>query len=199
MKATRIEDVSEPEVGRFYDVPAIRSVPSATFGGSFWRGSMVPIIGTLHEDAEHINFPEEHWHVDWRFVGGYSWHIIQKDVERHIAYYHHIGAGDDAILKRPIVKCSTVGEIERVRMKCRRDTPKWSNELPWTRALEDAYAGSSARCGVCPHRGMPLAGAPIENGARVCPGHGLAFDVTTGELRRRAKKPVDAAQPHDVE
>lgn len=183
MKNTpRIEDVSEAVVGRFYNVPAILS----TSEGWFWRGNMVPIIGPLHEDAEHINFPEDHWHVDWRFIGGYLWRESQKVVEQHLAYHDYIGAGDDAILKRPIVKRSTVGEIQRVRMKYRRSTPMWSNSLPWTRALENAYVHTNARCGFCPHRGMPLVGAPIENGARVCPGHGLAWDVKTGELRRRA-------------
>lgn len=41
-------------------------------------------------------------------------------------------------------------------------------------------------CRTCPHRGISLVGAPVdERGAVVCPGHGLAWDKDTGILRPR--------------
>ena len=46
--------------------------------------------------------------------------------------------------------------------------------------------------GVCPHEDVALAGGELRDGAIVCPGHGYAFDLSTGrcahdpglELRR---------------
>jgi nitrite reductase (NADH) small subunit len=35
--------------------------------------------------------------------------------------------------------------------------------------------------GTCPHEGGPLGEGAIENGRVVCPWHGYAFDVRTGE------------------
>lgn len=54
----RIEDVTTVEVGRFYLVNTVQRIDGAT----------LPIHGPLHEDAEIINFPHLHWHIDWRFV-----------------------------------------------------------------------------------------------------------------------------------
>ena len=49
---------TEPEVGRMYLVPYV-----------VLRGEIIPVFGELHEDLEFINFPEHHWHYDYRFVG----------------------------------------------------------------------------------------------------------------------------------
>ena len=37
--------------------------------------------------------------------------------------------------------------------------------------------------GVCPHEGGPLGEGSIEDGRVVCPWHGYAFDVHTGEAQ----------------
>lgn len=51
-------------VGKKYRVPCVRATwPMGTVMAKWW-----PVMGELHEDNEHLNFPFYHWHIDWRFV-----------------------------------------------------------------------------------------------------------------------------------
>jgi nitrite reductase/ring-hydroxylating ferredoxin subunit len=43
----------------------------------------------------------------------------------------------------------------------------------------------------CPHRAGDLCGATIYEGAVVCPDHFWRFDLTTGECRTSASRPLD--------
>jgi nitrite reductase/ring-hydroxylating ferredoxin subunit len=52
------------------------------------------------------------------------------------------------------------------------------------RVLICEYRGTyHAHAALCPHRGNPLDGARLVEGAIECPWHGYAFDVVTGENR----------------
>ena len=161
------------EIGRYYRVPCVE-VP-------MWR-CMVPLFGPLHEDTEIIGFPEEHWHIDWRFTS-------PAFMERWV--YKRIPHG--TVLSRK----NAVGAVEIRPRKCRREMPVFPTHpysgkpVFWLADLEKAHAEARLKCGmICPHRGLPLAGCPAKDGVVVCPGHGLAWDVETGDLVRRlpAKK-----------
>jgi nitrite reductase (NADH) small subunit len=67
------------------------------------------------------------------------------------------------------------------------------SELPAAGEVREFTAGGRAFCvanlngtisvldGVCPHEGGPLGEGSIEAGRVVCPWHGYAFDLQTGE------------------
>lgn len=51
------------EVGSFYVVPCVRAGwPNIDDKPRWW-----PILGPQHEDGEFINFPYQHFHVDYPF------------------------------------------------------------------------------------------------------------------------------------
>lgn len=161
--------VPEPcVIGRYYRVPCV-DVP-------MWNG-MVPVFGPLHEDREIIGFPEEHWHIDWRFVPSA---FIDQRTSRGVVHGLVVSWKNAR------------GGIVMLRRKCRREMPDFpthphsGREVFWLRDLEANHRGARLKCGrICPHRGLPLAGCPVKDGVVVCPGHGLAWNVDTGELVRR--------------
>lgn len=156
-------------VGKFYRVPCVKT------NKPLWlldAGYSVPVIGPAHEDSDVINFPEDHWHVDWRFV-------TNDFFEFHTRF--RAEPGGTVISVR-----NTTSEVFNRRIKCRREMPAFPNGAPWQTALEKAYADCRLKPGlVCPHRGIPLAGVPSEGGVIVCPGHGLAWNAATGEMVKR--------------
>ena len=52
------------EVGKYYEVPHVRTKWPGTGGRVIW----VPVLGPSHDDVEIIKFEHEHWHVDYRFL-----------------------------------------------------------------------------------------------------------------------------------
>lgn len=169
----RIEDVGDAKIGTVYNVPAVRWTGSS-FGRPTGVPEVVPILGPMHEDAEHINFPEPHWHVDWRFVAESNWRCMPES---------YAFGGRDRFAAARVVIAKNTGPIFRVQRRCRRGHVLFPRDLAgWMRGLEASMAGQTARCGICPHRGVPLAGAPVIDGARVCPGHGLRWRVSDGAL-----------------
>lgn len=189
MSAPRIEDAEEVVIGIVYDVPAVHWIPQAFRVRPSWVDVITPVFGALHEDRETIGFDEDHWHIDWRFA---SSQLLQRmDYE----------AGLDARTRtelqasKVISAKDTDGKVLRIRRRCKRQhitfpttynaAMGYERVVPWMPLLELAYSESVVKCGRCPHRGMSLAGAPVVDGARVCPGHGLAWNVETGKLQRR--------------
>lgn len=162
-------------VGRFYRVRCV--VTSARHHCGWGAGAVVPVIGDVHEDPEVIGFPHRHVHVDWRFVSEQRYLAVKRELEPR----HGIGTAAARVIVEP-----EAGFVFR-RLKMRRETPIFPTSAPWFTRLETRYRSAIARCGVCPHKGISLAGAPIEDGARVCPGHGLAWDEKTGALRVRVR------------
>lgn len=174
MKPPRIEDVAEPVIGRIYNVPAIE------WGGGvqgkeakpYWSSPTLPILGGLHNDREVIGFEDDHWHVDWRFVGAHAHALAGSFISRHA---------------KVIKGFLTTGVIHRVHRRCKRPHEIFKfRPSTWMPELEKHYKDAVLpKCLKCPHRGISLVGAPIENGARVCPGHGLAWNIETGKLQPR--------------
>ena len=38
-----------------------------------------PVLGPRHEDADHLNFPYQHWHIDGRFVSAALWRKVKTE------------------------------------------------------------------------------------------------------------------------
>jgi hypothetical protein len=173
----RVADLkAEPVVGKFYLVPCVPT-----------ECGWVPVIGPRHEDAEYIGFTEWHYHRDARFT---------TDAQNAFTMPASILEPAPDAYSLIAVVCRTEPPTEKKR-KCRRRMPDFPNLIrrrvtplfpataPWMKKLEEAYAGQSAKCGRCPHRGMPLNGLPVKDGAIICNGHGLKWNVETGEAVRR--------------
>lgn len=151
-------------IGKYYAVPCIKNPPWPS------AGRWLPIIGPLHEDAEIVKFEYLHWHIDWRFVSG-RFLSSTDSVSRR------------SVLARVLV-LDVFHEVIIRKMKCKRAMPEFPN-ASWLVELEPLFARCRlSRDLVCPHRGIPLAGCPVKDGLVVCPGHGLRWNVTTGELKR---------------
>lgn len=165
--------MSDYVIGKMYSVPCVENPP--------WKnaGRWLPILGPLHEDAEIVKFEYRHYHIDWRFVSKSffttsTWGLPPRSP---------LGR----VLSPDLIPGFAYQIINR-RMKCKRTMPEFPVTAPWLSELEQEF--ESARLGpnlICPHRGMPINGCPIKDGNVVCPGHGLRWNIETGELDKRTK------------
>jgi hypothetical protein len=178
-----VEDAPEVEVGREYMVDCVR-----TFTHSIFQGEWIPITGPLHEDREIIRFVYEHYHIDWRFVTQALMEHVEQTTRRE-----HPDRLDIILLGFPLSIGHAIGKgapQKRMPLRCKRPSALWPDKnVVWLAELERAFINKRACHDICPHRGISLVGAPEDPhcpGARVCPGHGLAWDRSTGALRPRA-------------
>lgn len=162
-----------PVVGRYYMVPVIRDYP--------WHGmiSTWPVLGPLHSDKEHFNFPWPHYHIDARFLtGNQAAFAIRKSRSWS-------RPGLNAMVQA--APLFTHGEVPHkgrpalARRKCTREAALYvyGGQGP-VKALRADYpdpAPAIARPDgrlLCPHRKVDLSSfAPDANGVVVCPLHGL--------------------------
>ena len=154
-------------IGRFYAVPTVR-------GKIFHLLRDWPVLGPRHSDKEIIGFPHVHYHVDWRFVSKSVLHSVANFGRQTLfGIVVHRGAETD-FLPAPVMR----------RRKCIRGFEALGTfpRAPWLRELESVYASRRLENLVCPHRGIPLVGCPREGNVVTCPGHGLRWNLTTGEL-----------------
>jgi hypothetical protein len=168
-----IRDVNGlPVIGRQYRVPCV-------WARFYSQPLLVPIIGPWHEDVA-LEFPHEHFHIDWRFVKDWQWFRVGHSI------------GSPAALGQVIT--APEGEVFECRRKCIRQMPEFpmfrSDGAPTQQARRIHRACQGMRlkpgCMVCPHKGMPLNGLPVDGEGRVvCPGHGMRWDLATGEMVAR--------------
>lgn len=177
----RVTEVETVEVGKRYLVPCIRvDRPERPDVGPAL--GWLPVIGPAHEDAAILHFPIVHYHYDWRFV---------STPQARRLYVFYKGRLQEFWAHSKVETASGVIEKEWRAVRCRRvmsDFPAIARGSSFDQAgLEDAFASQRLKpdCRVCPHRGLPLNGLPVREGAVVCPGHGLRWNLTTGELVRR--------------
>lgn len=179
-KAERVDRVTEVIPGKRY---LVRMVKAGGLGRMPpWFGRWIPTLEPLHEDREIIGASLEHWHVDWRFV---SERMLQdvRDYERNS---RGLGSQILGLILTERYLRATEGERWKT-LECLRVHELWPTTTRWMPALEFHYRNARAECGVCPHRRIRLEGSPVVEGARVCAGHGLAWDVQTGCLRARTR------------
>ena len=175
------------EIGKFYRVPCIRTTKLYSYGGAQW----MPIIGPEHEDKEFVGFDPTHWHIDWRFAGERAFKEVTRLPMKSGPHSHCYAAvvqrwgWNDPALGRAL----TEGEPVMRRMKCKREWPAYPfTAAKWLPKLEAAYADCKLKPGlVCPHKGLPLEHAARDGDVATCPGHGLRWNVRTGELVRSEK------------
>jgi hypothetical protein len=165
------------EIGEIYEIPHVK----ATFFGlrRNW-----PVLGPEHEDAEFINFPHQHYHLDWRFAPGPALRHIQAAYERqrgrrakwinreHLPFGAVIHSAD---APSPVLR----------RARCLRQWPEYPAEkAKWLPSLSAAYRDESLRRNrFCPHRGVDVLTLPPDAaGCVTCPLHGLRWDLATGRL-----------------
>jgi hypothetical protein len=188
----KIEDVvGLPAINKSYLVPTVVSG-----GNTRW-----PVIGPPHNDKRYFPKVGEHYHVDVRFLSSAQMlmHLGIEGVfslpERrpHMALIVVL-----VIVADPL---SVLEKTEPTPFRCYRQmpefptfytgpTPTMDRPNKQLARMEDDYARTRIKpgCAICPHRRMPLNGIPSKDGVVVCPGHGLAWDLKTGEMVRRVTK-----------
>jgi hypothetical protein len=170
----KISDVDKPEVGKLYLVPCVYS--SWKKGARWW-----PVIGPWHQDKE-IQFDAFHFHYDFRFFPQRNM-MDRSGLGYDLTRVHFIPQSWDG--KKDT---TTQPEIVWRRRKMQREMPDFplrlrSGELSNVcKTLEPIYKDAKLKCMTCPHRGMSLKGLPVKDGVVVCNGHGLRWNVATGEM-----------------
>jgi hypothetical protein len=174
-----------PEIGRFYQVPCIQAYSDVWTAGK--RGHVwVPVVGPPHIDAE-LDFDAQHYHPDWRFVPlRLIWILWGRDLRWERAKYRRKDLDSELALFKNVIS-AWKGEPELHRRKCLRLT-EWPFHSGFHEKVEHACAGLRLKPGtlICPHRGVPLHGCPVDaDGCVICPGHGAKWRLETGELVSR--------------
>lgn len=182
------------KVGESYVVPCIKARTVFTNGSKVanWGGEWIPVLGPVHRDAEIINFPFLHYHVDWRFVSERVFQRVARDrLDRFVLaqplMVHPSKPNERAEDEKEMVVESVVPDY-RMR-ECKREMQTWFSfvgyeTVRWMKGLEESCAHLKMENMVCPHRGTPLKGCPQDGDVVHCPNHGLRWNVKTGELVR---------------
>lgn len=190
MSSVRLLDTIAFEVGKFYKVPCIKTVERLKDGyRPYWCGEWVPVMGPLHRDVGPVNFPWLHWHVDLRFVSAKVYAELNK-------VWH--GSPFATPLQKFSLKWETGGpqgmgertddsfvdgDVVERRLKCKRQFPAYPfTKAKWLSKLAGELKDVRMQGMVCPHRGIPLNGCPLDGDVVTCPGHGLRWNVKTGEV-----------------
>jgi hypothetical protein len=184
--------VAPPEVGCVYLVPTVRAC-------WYYRLDDWPVFGPLHDDEEVLNTPVKHYHLDPRFLTHEQWEygITQiSETGSYAASYGRSAVFQDVVLRfKPGNGFTAQPRLPVLRqLTCLREWPPRPFQPRCIEKLEDAYAGfrlDSRLSG--PHKGMPLASLPVQDGIRVSPAHGLIWCAETGRLVRRRE--LEQASP----
>lgn len=142
----------------------------------------VPILLPKHTDVE-LGITREHYHIDWRFVGKWRFeHIIncRKQIGDPDGVHMGFILGEEATTEafdKPVMK----------RMQCKRQHGVFPNLANVPQQVEKSCVGKTLKDNmICPHRGIDLSGLEPDNeGNIVCPGHGLKFNLQSGEIVHR--------------
>lgn len=157
------------ELGKYYRVPSV--MVNDWWGFVGW----MPVIGPMHEDAEIVNFPWQHFHIDWRFAPTLLWDRFEnrRAPGGHFAWpiQHPNNDGTQCIVAGP----------EPRRMKYKRDPGMFPQaQVGWQKLLAEKFACAKLVNGTCPHRGIPVSAMHREGDILTCPGHGLKWHAVTG-------------------
>ena len=86
-----------PREGRWYRVPCVRA-----FYGSDQYLQWWPVIGPGHSDREILNFPTEHFHVDYRFLSNRKLRVLRSYWDENRSAPSPSGTGADTVFIFPI-------------------------------------------------------------------------------------------------
>lgn len=194
----KVEEVGEPRIGERYLVRCGEAERQSVW--SHHRLRYVPLLGPIHEDAEFINFPDYHFHVDWRFISNKVYEALLHEEQIRIDFDRKgQGSYKGKLLKYTApqllmafavtaggsrgITLAAASEYRPMRMV--RLHTIFPEEAHWMKDLETKYANARLRPGlICPHRGISCAGVRCAGDVStvVCPGHGLAWNRETGRL-----------------
>lgn len=168
------------EVGRFYVVPCVLGK---------WRHltRYWPVMGSQHEDREHLDFPHQHYHIDWRFVGRPDIDWFGAALQGHTDHDGLAANYGVPLMVGPRINVGGLPKPVLRRRKCHREHVLPFHRVArggWQKSMETAYVGCKLAAGrVCPHRGYDLSREPVNaDGTITCPLHGLRWNAATGEL-----------------
>lgn len=178
----RVTLLSQPPViGEWYLVPTCRHP---------WHGRVHdwPVFLPLHEDAEHLNFPHQHYHIDPRFVDAHSWQFAK----RHGAFKSYAEPLEErssyaAVQLSPLsCRFEVHPAIVWKRIRCKRDIGPYNFKKQIAERLTPQFVGEQCRNSktgwICPHKRVPLGSFPVIDGTITCPLHGLQIDAATGKV-----------------
>jgi hypothetical protein len=174
----RIDELTEPPVvGKYYLVQCVRGK---------WRGMMGdwPVMGSKHDDARFLNFPQRHYHLNRFFLDDESATAAAATPLGEFQRETPNGAW-----MRGYPENNPLPPPNLRRLRCRRSevvpfpTDRTVEKPAWT-SMYSHYAGHQCKRGhgwICPHKGLDLGPiAPGPDGLIMCPLHGLRVDAGTG-------------------
>lgn len=182
----RLVELDQPiEVGKHYMVPCIKIDEIESARGKYKSlncMAWVPVWPIDHDDRD-IGFPEQHYHVDWRFVSN-------KDIRCIVKALYGLKCPDGPIedmLQEIILLVIVIKDViegpEEWPQCCYRTRLTWPYHHRAPEKLEIKLKGAKLKCNRCPHWGFDLSTVPPdENGIIQCPGHGLCFRADTGDI-----------------
>jgi len=171
------EVVGSLKIGRMYLVPTVTGM---------WNGATKPwpVIGPQHNDRQCLDFENQHYHLDCRFL-----HTRSQD-----AFWWRHAFASPMQVNRTINQEGLPKPVWRPR-KCRRlinprlgDVHELAAKSERWQCHFDQWIGKQAchdgRGWVCPHRSVPLADQIAVNGVITCPLHLLRINAETGVVLR---------------
>ena len=188
-----VADAASWKVGRIYDVQVVRANWCRIRAD--W-----PVLGPRHEDADHLDFPYQHWHLDGRFVSAALWRKVKTE---GFVRSPMLSSPLDAwiatlmlpVMHEPPQPSDSWGPSEplgtqQLRMIRHSPPDMWSHlsstnfKLSGLARLTKAYRDAKLVNGtICPHRGADLRGMkPDADGCVRCPLHSLRWNLKTGRL-----------------
>jgi len=158
-----------PVVGQVYMVPCVEPMDDSPII-DYW-----PVYSKAHEDKVLLGVDWHHYHVDVRFMS-----------DEQIRYLTESGLEEDVFITGIELKEYNKQMFHRPFI-CKRNMPEFPVKFTdATDALESKLPplkiSRKGNCMRCPHRNTPLNGLPVRDNVVVCPAHGLAWDVRTGDM-----------------
>ena len=183
-------------VGHKYRVPCIRATWLG-IGPCWW-----PVNGPRHEDSEHLDFDEQHWHIDQRFITRAVWDGMHSRISGFrnvygvplmlfsIAPRGHNSVNKEVNGEQPeecylkylngLPRETWFKRLRRVYLREYEFEPMMEN---LRKKLRPGFEGTRLNLDrrICPHKGADLSRIPDQDGVIECPLHGLRFCTHTGE------------------
>ena len=168
-------------------------------------------VGNVHDDTDHLAFPEKHQHVDWRFVNANAlrravgnWRVkhrvdiramrrrvlesegvdICKDMARAVSERRITGyLAGNVVLEVSIASA----DVEHRRMLCKRAPFAPNISRMMFDSMQDYFETADLpESLICPHKGYDLSSmTPNCDGHVVCPLHSLKWDIVNRRMVRQ--------------
>lgn len=164
-----LEPGMKPSIGRNYRVLcALRKIHHSK---NSVEVKMYPLIGHPHRDPE-LGGEFLHYHIDWRFLSEAVFTSLYLDeygyAPRRVPYVFDMKPEDKYVMRN---------------LRCQREMPQFGPiwEERWMTFEKNFRCKKLVNGYICPHRGTDLRPFANEEGIAVCPGHGLMWNLKTGE------------------